>query len=178
MAALGWGFGLEAPERVYKAMTRAVTRAYTRKTLPPLPPASLEHQNEHLQAQMAAPMFGSPEPLWPTTTTQAGASSEDLARPNLDVPAGRVRPFSRPPRPVSKDPPRLLTTSTKRLSLASIFSRRSIKYGTGKHAGVELVPQPSDDPDDPLVRDPVRGAPPFFVFSRHPSCRWSGETWD
>jgi hypothetical protein len=41
--------------------------------------------------------------------------------------------------------------STRRLSWTSIASRRPIKYGTGKHSGVELVPQPSDDPDDPLV---------------------------
>jgi hypothetical protein len=30
-------------------------------------------------------------------------------------------------------------------------SRRPIKYGKGKFSHVELVPQPSDDPDDPLV---------------------------
>ena len=30
--------------------------------------------------------------------------------------------------------------------------RQRVKYGTGKSAGVELVPQPSDSPLDPLVR--------------------------
>lgn len=30
-------------------------------------------------------------------------------------------------------------------------SQKPIKYGTGNGAGIELVPQPSDDPEDPLV---------------------------
>ncbi|KAK8868484.1 major facilitator superfamily transporter [Apiospora arundinis] len=54
------------------------------------------------------------------------------------------------PRPLSKDYPRPMTASTKRLSLTSWVSKRSIKYGAGKFARVELVPQPSDDPEDPL----------------------------
>lgn len=29
---------------------------------------------------------------------------------------------------------------------------KSVKYGKGKYFDVELIPQPSDDPDDPLVR--------------------------
>ncbi|KHN97034.1 Major facilitator superfamily domain, general substrate transporter [Metarhizium album ARSEF 1941] len=41
-------------------------------------------------------------------------------------------------------PPRSMTSS----SLST--SHRPIKHGRGKHARVELVPQPSDDPDDPL----------------------------
>lgn len=28
---------------------------------------------------------------------------------------------------------------------------KTIKYGVGKHAAVELSPQPSDDENDPLV---------------------------
>lgn len=43
-------------------------------------------------------------------------------------------------------PPRSMTSS----SLSN--SQKQIKYGKGKYAHVELVPQPSDDPDDPLVR--------------------------
>lgn len=50
-----------------------------------------------------------------------------------------------------KAPPRIIG-STKRLSYGSIsLSRRPIKYGQGKFKNIELVPQPSDDPDDPLV---------------------------
>ena len=49
--------------------------------------------------------------------------------------------------------PRPMTSSSKRLSWNSISTskRRPIKYGTGKNSAVELVPQPSDDPEDPLV---------------------------
>lgn len=43
-------------------------------------------------------------------------------------------------------PPRSMTSS----SLSN--SQKPIKYGCGKYSHVELVPQPSDDPDDPLVR--------------------------
>ncbi|KAK8051022.1 hypothetical protein PG993_002407 [Apiospora rasikravindrae] len=55
-----------------------------------------------------------------------------------------------PPRPLSKDDYRPLTASSKRLSLTSWVSKRSIKYGSGRFSRVELVPQPSDDPEDPL----------------------------
>lgn len=37
----------------------------------------------------------------------------------------------------------------------SITTRNGIKYGSGKHVDVELIPQPSDDPNDPLVRIPI-----------------------
>jgi MFS family permease len=44
-----------------------------------------------------------------------------------------------------------MTASTKRMSLGSLSSsKRPIRYGTGRYATTELVPQPSDDPDDPL----------------------------
>lgn len=42
--------------------------------------------------------------------------------------------------------------SSKRLSWSSaVTSKRPTKYGKGKFSRVELSPQPSDDPDDPLV---------------------------
>jgi hypothetical protein len=44
--------------------------------------------------------------------------------------------------------------STKRLSWTSYASKRPLKYAQGKFGRVELVPQPSDDPDDPLVCSP------------------------
>ncbi|ORY58121.1 major facilitator superfamily domain-containing protein [Pseudomassariella vexata] len=56
---------------------------------------------------------------------------------------------TRPPRLVSKDV-RPMTASTKRLSFSKLSSERTIKYGSGKHAHVELVPQPSEDATDPL----------------------------
>lgn len=61
-----------------------------------------------------------------------------------------------PPRLVTREPPRPMTSSSKRLSFSSMSSnRRPIKYGKGKYAHVELVPQPSDEDDDPLVSNAV-----------------------
>ncbi|KAI1370262.1 MFS general substrate transporter [Hypoxylon crocopeplum] len=61
----------------------------------------------------------------------------------------------RPPRPISKDWPRPATAATTATtatgsSFSSTTSQRTIKYGTGKYAKVELSPQPSEDPEDPL----------------------------
>jgi hypothetical protein len=85
----------------------------------------------------------------------------ELARPptsqSLEHKTRRVS-LHVPPEPPAKDPPRPMTASTKRLS-ASTFasSRRTLKYATkGRHAGLELVPQPSEDPEDPLVCVPLR----------------------
>lgn len=97
----------------------------------------------------------------------------------------------RPPRPISKDYPRPttasttrpttasttrpmtastirpMTASTKRMSMSSIASKKTIKYGTGKHARVELVPQPSDDPEDPLVSAQAKRQV-LVQLTRHP----------
>ncbi|RKU48848.1 hypothetical protein DL546_007624 [Coniochaeta pulveracea] len=44
-----------------------------------------------------------------------------------------------------------LVGSTKRLSWSSYTtSKRTVKYGKGKYSNIELNPQPSDDPEDPL----------------------------
>lgn len=43
------------------------------------------------------------------------------------------------------------TSSTKRLSHSSTRTGKTIKFAVGKHAGIELSPQPSDDVNDPLV---------------------------
>lgn len=57
-----------------------------------------------------------------------------------------------PPSISETDSQRPMTSSSKRLSWSSISTskRRPIKYGSGKYAMTELVPQPSDDPEDPL----------------------------
>ncbi|KAK7957160.1 uncharacterized protein PG986_006382 [Apiospora aurea] len=78
--------------------------------------------------------------------TLVGGEEEDVI---TQLPMSRTT--DRPPRPPSKDDYRPMTASSKRLSLTSWVSKRSIKYGTGRFARVELVPQPSDDPEDPLV---------------------------
>lgn len=60
-----------------------------------------------------------------------------------------------------------MTSSTKTLSYASAETKRTIKYGTGKSSGVELCPQPSDDPLDPLVSTTIPIYPHiiFYVIS-------------
>ncbi|KAI1843881.1 hypothetical protein JX265_003777 [Neoarthrinium moseri] len=73
----------------------------------------------------------------------------ELPKPSFGA-SGKGFKGVRPPRPISKDPPRPMTASTKRLSFSSIASKRTIKYGNGKYSGVELAPQPSDDSEDPL----------------------------
>ncbi|KAH6685936.1 major facilitator superfamily domain-containing protein [Plectosphaerella plurivora] len=42
------------------------------------------------------------------------------------------------------------TSSTRRLSRTSTKTGKTIKYAAGKHEGIELSPQPSDDENDPL----------------------------
>lgn len=78
--------------------------------------------------------------------TLVGGEEQDVI---TQLPMGRLA--DRSPRPISKEDYRPMTGSTKRLSLTSWVSKRSIKYGTGRFARVELIPQPSDDPEDPLV---------------------------
>ncbi|KAI1660714.1 MFS general substrate transporter [Daldinia decipiens] len=60
----------------------------------------------------------------------------------------------RPPRPILRDlrPETAATAATTEtaMSYSTTGSKRTIKYGTGKHANIELSPQPSEDPDDPL----------------------------
>lgn len=43
-------------------------------------------------------------------------------------------------------------SSLRKGSFGSWSTHRQIKYGRGKYADVELMPQPSEDPEDPLVR--------------------------
>ncbi len=110
-------------------------------------------------------------PLPPQPTIKALV---DLSRPSSSASEPPNRPLPKPPMlavmlrpqaPLAMNPPTRPGTaasngttgtrmvgSTKRLSFSSIGSgRRSIKYGQGKFKNVELNPQPSDDPDDPLV---------------------------
>lgn len=125
------------PSRPSTATSRPGTAAASRPSTaaspkPPLP--------------TLAPSFRSPQPLNmnpPTrpataTTTRTGAANTPT-RPNTATTqtSGMI--------------PIRLAGSTKRLSWTSLQSRRPIKYAQGKFGRVELVPQPSDDPDDPLV---------------------------
>ncbi|KAI8628177.1 hypothetical protein F5Y19DRAFT_144357 [Xylariaceae sp. FL1651] len=113
-----------------------------RKTLPPLPPLA---EIEKDAADAAAPSDGSiPINIGFKTLSPADGGPEK----ELPPPFGIVR--SKPPRPISNDELRPMTASTKRLSFTSIDPKRNLKYGTGKYALIELSPQPSEDPNDPL----------------------------
>lgn len=63
------------------------------------------------------------------------------------------------PSPSSKPlwPMPAMASSTS-LSCGSLSSHgKTVKCGRGKHSDVELIPQPSDDPDDPLVCSRCQG---------------------
>ncbi|KAI0813626.1 hypothetical protein GGR55DRAFT_676559 [Xylaria sp. FL0064] len=114
-----------------------------RKTLPPLPPMA---EIEKDAAEAAAALGKS------TIAGEAEPKSSSPVRSVLDkelpLPFGISRTMST--RAVSRDGPRPGTASTKRTSFISIDPKRNLKYGTGKHIMVELSPQPSEDPNDPL----------------------------
>ncbi|KAL2258259.1 hypothetical protein VTK26DRAFT_8511 [Humicola hyalothermophila] len=61
-----------------------------------------------------------------------------------------TRPGTAASQPTQRATPLRFPGSTKRLSWSSIVWKRPVKYGRGNHGPIELVPQPSDDPDDPL----------------------------
>ncbi|KAI0401023.1 hypothetical protein F4802DRAFT_445092 [Xylaria palmicola] len=114
-----------------------------RKSLPPLPPMA---EIERAAAEMAAlddeTMLAEPDsnPLAP------GHSRPEKEPSSLRYDISSAKSSS----PLSKDESRPATASTKRLSFVSIDPKRTLKYGNGKNATVELSPQPSEDPNDPL----------------------------
>ena len=140
-----------------------------RKTLPPLP-SVLESPSPKTRS------FSEPNVLL-STSPQRGSRPGSAAKLMLQSQGEPIKEFTSPleiplnfippppptpPSPVAKEgSTRPLTSSTKTLSFASAASKRTIKYGVGKFAGVELSPQPSDDPTDPLVRKrPLAGHAP------------------
>ncbi|KAK3940273.1 major facilitator superfamily domain-containing protein [Diplogelasinospora grovesii] len=121
------------------------------------PPLNLEGSRPGSSSSSDAP--NRPLPPRPTTLTVDTSSDAPRRPPPLRPPPPRpqaplgMNPPTRPGTAASQatsSAPRI-TGSTKRLSWASVAStRRPIKYGQGKYRHIELVPQPSDDPDDPL----------------------------
>ncbi|CAK7206615.1 hypothetical protein SEUCBS139899_009415 [Sporothrix eucalyptigena] len=113
-------------------------------TVPPSPPSKDANDKETSPSSTTST---SPPTLVPPTAP--------LPPPPAAAPAG-APPRYQPPKPLPLRVSMLqdyrpTTSSTKRLSFSSLSTtRRPIKYGTGKHARVELVPQPSDDAADPL----------------------------
>ncbi|KAH6856305.1 hypothetical protein B0I37DRAFT_425528 [Chaetomium sp. MPI-CAGE-AT-0009] len=131
-------------------------------TVPPTPPAKdLPPPPALLRLDPSTPL-GSPSeppnrPLPPRPT----------AKPQITkVPQPSRSPPFKPQAPLGMNPPTRPGTaasqttrttisprypvSSKRLSWISDASKRPIKYGQGKYGRVELVPQPGDNPDDPL----------------------------
>jgi hypothetical protein len=113
-------------------------------------------------SRLDIPWFAGTKPTLVSSPTNTVRSQDSIFKPWTPIdgdnmvkfpkpPFGTAIKGVRPPRPISKDPYRPMTASSKRLSFASTSSKRTIRYGQGKFAGVELVPQPSDDPEDPLV---------------------------
>ncbi|KAI1645918.1 MFS general substrate transporter [Daldinia loculata] len=123
-----------------------------RKTLPPLPPPSPLHLPSYLGGKTEGSNINRASTISSTLEsllTVLGGNGRD-GRLSLGIPSMGKRP----PRPISKDPrPKTaataVTTDTA-LSYSTTGSKRTIKYGTGKHANVELSPRPSEDPNDPL----------------------------
>ncbi len=96
----------------------------------------------------------------PETSHSARGKRVSLVVPPSPPAKEHTKTFPSRPNPLRINPAeeaRPMTSSSRRLSFSSMStSRRPIKYGTGKYARVELVPQPSDDDDDPLVGDGCR----------------------
>ncbi|KAI0447686.1 hypothetical protein F4803DRAFT_272949 [Xylaria telfairii] len=116
-----------------------------RKSLPPLPPmAEIERAAAEEAASQSKSNTKAAEADSKNLLSTAGGSGKELV----------LLPFSistaKSPEPVPKDELRPMTASTRRLSFTSIDPKRNLKYGVGKFARVELSPQPSEDPNDPL----------------------------
>ena len=158
-----------------------------RITIPPTPPAKEVSSPtrrpalariDHTRPDSASPSEPPNRPLPPTPTSKSDSASRPTtsASDSPSKPAPTRPPPFRPQVPLGMNPPtrpgtatsqavgwkapsRILGT-TRRLSYGSIASsKRPIKYGQGKYRNVELVPQPSDDSDDPLVSQTIIPCP-------------------
>ncbi|KAK0636579.1 hypothetical protein B0T17DRAFT_587686 [Bombardia bombarda] len=140
--------------------------------IPPKPPAKDLPRIPRPSLSMSRPGTSSSEPpnrpLPPTPMSKAIPPQPTMGLPEAPKRPAPIRPAPlKPQAPLRMNPPTRPGTatsqasgmtdqtrilgSTKRLSWGSMASsRRPIKYGQGKYMHVELVPQPSDDPDDPL----------------------------
>ncbi|KAL8297800.1 hypothetical protein RB597_007160 [Gaeumannomyces tritici] len=144
----------EAPET--KTETEPAPTAAAVPSPSAIPSEASEEKSELAPAPTPPPT--APLPPVPTHsrpgTARSGASTASLPTrlpqlaPVRSLPAPRPAPLRGNPATVSEAS---LPQSTKRLSFSSLETgKRPIKFGKGKYAKVELVPQPSDDPDDPL----------------------------
>jgi hypothetical protein len=136
MAGLQSVAGLAKPEPAH-------TSPYDKRSLPDLP-------------KLDIPPSTGPKPALVSSPTSTFKSQESSSKPWTPVDGESPKASFgmsnavHPPRPITKDfRPR--TGSSKRLSFSSVASKMTTKYGSGKYSGIALVPQPSNDPDDPLV---------------------------
>ncbi|OAA66805.1 major facilitator superfamily transporter [Niveomyces insectorum RCEF 264] len=138
--------------REKKTPTTTTTRETVAAPEAPIPPAMTEEPT-------TAPTPSPPAPAPPAPAVNAppryqyrppGLKPIETARANNRLRASTLPNRQRPMTASTTT----TTTTARRLSYASASTtsttRRQIKYGTGKHARVELVPQPSDNNDDPL----------------------------
>ena len=153
---------LEKELRVEVSDMREIGRGPT-LAVPPTPPAKdLPQPPARLRLEPPSPISSPyeppnrPLPARPTATSQ----SPKIPQPSRPPPSRAQAPLAmnpptRPGTALSQTSGVTVSVrfpvSTKRLSWASDASKRPIKYGQGKFGRVELVPQPSDDLDDPLV---------------------------
>lgn len=133
----------------------SISRTGLGLVVPPTPPA---------KDTETMPAVTRPSPTHQTTPTQASTKSIPAPKPP------RPLPLQQPIRPLGMNPPTrpgtavteksrvefeletMTATIEKRVSRSSYgTSKRRTKYGKGKFSNIELNPQPSDDPDDPLV---------------------------
>ncbi|XXG99382.1 hypothetical protein Hte_005719 [Hypoxylon texense] len=161
-------------EKSFPAPPRTIVN--NRKTLPPLPLSPLPEASEsnkqdvekdvEKEAGRESNTEEAKDATNPRITFTSSALKSLLTSWGGDEKAMRLSlggpgMEEKPPRPISKDPPRPNTAATTAttmtvatmatgVSYASTASQRTIKYGTGRYAKVELSPQPSEDPEDPL----------------------------
>ncbi|KAJ2896919.1 major facilitator superfamily transporter [Zalerion maritima] len=86
-------------------------------------------------------------------SNRSGMSAMGLSKSTVPrrAPSAASNVSSSAPRIPETRPSTGMTASSRPLSFSTNkSSQRTIKYATGKYAGIELVPQPSDEPDDPL----------------------------
>ncbi|KAK0744837.1 hypothetical protein B0T21DRAFT_407913 [Apiosordaria backusii] len=108
---------------------------------PSVPPPSVPAPNRPPPAKPLPPSVRPQQPLGMNPPTRPGTS----ATTKTATSAATTIEF--PPVSLMNSKPRMSWTST---AASSLNVPRRIKYGQGKYSHVELVPQPSDDLDDPL----------------------------
>jgi hypothetical protein len=122
--------------------------------VPPTPPA---------KDMKVLPALTRPQPLHLNTDSRPSTSGSEISKAPRPLPLRAPLGMNPPTRPgtATTETSRVefapttqmrVVGSNKRLSWSSFAtSKRQIKYGKGRFSNVELSPQPSDDPEDPLV---------------------------